>query len=438
MSALFIFRRDLRLVDNTALIAATEKYKDVKCCFIMTPEQLQKNNYKSDAAVQFMYESLHELKDNITFFFGKPEQVLNKILKQNKTIEVFVNQDYTLYAKKRDEKLEKVCKQNNVLFSSHEDHMMHPYGAIKTKQNKIYSIFTPYYNTAKELKVPLPKKTKHKNFSKLSGGVSLDKLKDFFQHNPKPLIQGGRKQALKAMKKNFDDYSKNRDKLTYSTTLLSAYIKFGCVSIREVYHRYKSVEPLARQLYWHDFYTTLGHRDIEFTEKRIYQPKQNISWQNQQHLKAWKEGKTGFPVVDATMRQLKHENYCHNRGRLIASGWIKFMFIDWRKAEQHYAQNLRDYSPYANYYNWCWAMSFGPFSTPYFRIMNVFAQGKKHDPDCEYIKKWVPELINVETKHIHEWDKFHNLYDIDYPAPVVDYKEQREKTKKAYKSLFKN
>lgn len=440
MSALFIFRRDIRVEDNTALNAATKKYDTVYCIFIMTPEQLNhsQNKYKADSAVQFMHESLEDLKIPVSYYYGTPHKVLSNILAkgQNKINEVFVNKDYTKYAIHRDDEIKKVCDHKGVLFSSHEDHLLHPIEAIKTGTGKYYSIFTPYYNKAKGLKINRPQKPKHSNFKKLKGGVTLDKLASFYKKDDSPLIKGGRDEAKKHLVAK-SDYKTKRDSLIYQTTLLSAYIKFGCVSIREVYYKYKNNEPIARQLYWHDFYTTVGYNNIDFTHKRIYQPKQQIDWMNDDKFSLWKEGKTGFPIVDATMRQLKQEQYCHNRGRLIASGFIKFMFMDWRRAEQHYAQNLRDYSPSVNYHNWCWSMSFGPFSTPYFRIMNVFTQGKKHDPQAEYIKKWIPELVDVPAKDIHAWNNAHNKHDVDYPKPCVEYQLQRNKTMATYKALYK-
>lgn len=435
----FIFRRDLRTFDNTALIEATKMYKRVYCIFIMTPEQLESNVYKSNSAVQFMYESLQELQKEIVlnFFFGNPGQILNKILKKQPDIKhVFVNRDYTFYAEKRDEELKKICTKSNILFSRFEDYLLNNVNQVKTTTNTYYSIFTPYYNKAKTFKIRIPSDIKHQNFLQIPYAIELDKLKQFFTTNPYPLIKGGRKSGLKQMTHK-NDYKDNRNILQYETTLLSAYIKFGCLSIREVYHFYKNNQLLIRQLYWHDFYTTLGFHEINYSKmnSRIYQPKK-ISWLNRDKWDKWKNGQTGFPIVDATMRQLNYENYCHNRGRLIASGFIKFMFMDWKKAELYYAQKLRDYSVPVNHYNWNWAMSFGPFSTPYFRIMNVFTQGKNYDKNAEYIKKWVPELKTVPARDIHKWNKVYSKYpNIDYPPPCVDYKIQRIKTLKLYKDI---
>lgn len=439
MSALYIFRRDLRTQDNIGLIEATKKYGNVYCIFIMTPEQLDKNPYKTESAIQFMHETLKELSNeiNITFYYGNPKKIINKVLLKNKKIkEIFVNSDYTKYAVNRDLNISQICKKNNVLFSSFHDHLLNEPNAVLTANGKYYSKFTPYYKKAITLNVKTPQDVKHKNFLKLNDGISLDKLSSFYNKNDSPMIKGSRKEALKhlVLKNN---YSKNRDKLTYETTFLSAYIKFGCVSIREVYHKYKDNESLSRQLYWQDFYTIVGYNNLDYTEKRVYQPKEDIKWMNGDKFDAWKKGLTGFPIVDATMRQLNKEKYCHNRGRLIASGFIKFMFMDWRIAEKYYAQNLRDYSPAINYHNWCWSMSFGAFSTPYFRIMNVWIQGKKHDPDAVYIKRWVPELKDVPPKDIHKWNEVNGKYakSINYPKPIVNYNEQRAKSMSEYKKM---
>ena len=443
-NACFIFRRDLRIFDNTALIQATKKYKNIYCVFIMTPEQLKNDNeYKSQSAIQFMYESLKELSEKIflNFFFGKPTSIIQKILKENSIQEIFVNQDYTWYSQQRDNDIKQICEKKNVIFTIHEDHLLNNVNDIQTTSGKYYSIFSPYYNKAKLNKIRKPENINHENFLKMKTNSKLEKLKQFFVENKISLIKGGRKEALKQFQDKKKDYKTKRDDLNYTTTLLSSYIKFGCVSIREVYYNFKGNETLIRQLYWHDFYSTLGFHEIEYSKQnsRIYQPKQNISWMNNDKWELWKQGKTGFPIVDACMRQLNSENYCHNRGRLIASGFIKFMFMDWKKAEKYYARNLRDYSPSANYYNWNWSMSFGPFSMPYFRVMNVMTQGKKHDPNAEYIKKWVPELKDIPSNDIHKWnekDVYEKYSNLKYPKPCVDYKEQRDKTMKAYKSLF--
>jgi deoxyribodipyrimidine photo-lyase len=440
--SLFIFRRDLRLEDNTSLIECCKNSDKVYCVFIMTPEQLKNNTYKSDASVQFMYESLKDLKNQlnskINFYYGKPYDVVNKII-QNNFDTVYVTKDYTFYSRERDEQIKTICDKNNVNFISIEDHMLNDYGSVKTTNGRIYSIFTPYYNKAIKNKVSHAQQFNYYNKIKSftdKQQVPLDYLTKFFTGKFSD-YQGGRRNALSHFRVDLSDYSDNRNSLSYETSRLSAYIKYGCVSIREVYHKFNDNEMFIRQLYWHDFYTTLGHKDIEFTQNRIYQPKKNIRWLNDKYWKEWKDGYTGFPIVDATMKQLKTENYCHNRGRLIASGFIKFMFMDWKVAEQYYATQLRDYSPYSNYYNWNWSLSFGPFSTPYFRIMNVWSQGKKADKDCIYIKKWLPELKNVDNKHIHDWENYHHLYDnIKYPKPIVNYKEQREKCLKKYKKIF--
>lgn len=411
----------------------------------MTPEQLKNNNFKSDSAVQFMYESLEDLKmqlnNKLHFLYGNPHKSLKQFFNSIdfKFDNVYVTKDYSFYSQQRDEKLKQLCIKNNINFISIEDHMLNNYGTIKTTTNDIYSKFTPYYNKASSQKIKQPqsfnylekiKTISFKNF------VDLDFIKQFFIYKSTNII-GGRNNGLKQLKQfNSKLYDSDRNNMIKHTSQLSSYIKFGCVSIREVYHKFKTNELFIRQLFWHDFYTTLGHKDINFTQERLYQPN-GIKWLNNTFWNDWKNGTTGHPIVDAAMRQLNTENYCHNRGRLIASGFIKFMFMDWKIAEQYYAQNLRDYSPYANHYNWNWSMSFGPFSTPYFRIMNVWIQSKKYDKDCEYIKKWIPELKDVPNEHIHKWYQYHNNYkNINYPKPIVDYKKQREICLENYKKYI--
>lgn len=436
MSCLFIFRRDLRIQDNKGYNECCKKYDIVYPCFIMDPKQLKNNSYKSERCIYFMYESLKELNNDLdnklNLFYGNPASVIKKLINKIKPKSVIVNMDYSPYSRKRDEKIKKACGKN-VEFESYEDLLLLPIGKIKTG-GKMYRKFTPYYDKAKKIKISKEETKRAKKIIKLSDSKNIEYLKKFT--NKKGIFTGGRSEALKILrnKNNFKSYGSKRDNLMYETTHLSAHIKFGTVSIREVYNSLKGLEALTRQLYWRDFYTNLGYFYPEFTEKRVFQPKLK-NWNNK-YLKEWKEGKTGIPIVDATMRELNETGYCHNRGRLIASGFAKFLLLDWKECEKYYATQLIDYDIFANHFNWNWSFSLGPFSTPWFRIMNVFIQGKKHDKNGEYIKKWVPELKNVKAEDLHKWDKVYNKYDIKYPKPIIEYKEQRDKCYNFYKELY--
>lgn len=451
-NSVFIFRRDLRLSDNIGLIKALEKSKKVYPIFIFTPDQLKKNPYKSDNCVQFMMESLDDLdkqlkkkRKRLIYFYGKPVKVIEKLLK--KGIDgIFFNNDYTAYSHKRDAAIIKLCKSYQVPVHIYEDLLLQPVGSVRTGSGTIYTKFTPYFNKAKKVKVPNMKKNNKSNYSsgKLPGEYKKD-IHIFYQYNKDIAVNGGRTLGLKQLNKSkkFRKYNKERNTLIIPTTQLSAYIKFGCISIREVYWKFKDTlgtkNDLIKQLYWRDFYANLSNYFPYVYTKNGAMKKQynNIKWKNNKlWFNKWKNGETGYPIVDAAMRQLNKTGFMHNRGRLITSNFlIKILQINWKWGEKYFAQKLVDYDPPSNNGNWQWSSSSGADSQPYFRIFNPWTQGKRFDEDAEYIKHWIPELEDVEAKHLHEWDKYHQEYDVDYPKPTVNYKKQRETTIKMYKLI---
>jgi deoxyribodipyrimidine photo-lyase len=230
---------------------------------------------------------------------------------------------------------------------------------------------------------------------------------------------------------------------TSETTFLSAYIKFGCVSIREVYHSFKKVyglnHGLIRELIWREFFAHVLFAYPNVVGKS-YQPRyQHLKWQNSEtRLKRWQKGETGFPLIDASMRQLNTTGYMHNRGRMaVATFLVKTLLIDWRHGEKYFATKLTDYDLASNNGNWQGISSTGVDLKPYFRDMNPWIQEIKFDPEAEYIKKWVPELKDVLAKDIHRWTtacQDPKYKSIDYPKPMVDYDEQKEKMLEMYKN----
>lgn len=443
MTSVFIFRRDLRIEDNTALNECYKNSKKIILCFFMTPTQLtQKNDYKSQRCIYFMYESIkeinQEIKGKLNCYYEEPEKCLEELLKNKDVKNVYVNEDYTKYSKDRDLKLKSICDKHKVSFHSKEDILLHPVNTIKTKTGKVYSKFTPFYNNAKKLTVRKPEiiKMTLSKFSlyKTKYSVKVDQLLKYT--STKGVFNGGRKYALQTINniKQFNDYPKKHDILMYNTTHLSAHIKFGTVSIRECYYKMKPIEALTRQLHWREFYANIGNQDNNFLEKRIYQPK-SMKWSNK-YLEQWKQGNTGIPIVDASMRELNQTGFCHNRGRLIASGIAKLMLLDWRECEKYYSQQLIDYDIFNNHYNWNWSYSFGAFATPWFRIFNPYTQGKRFDKQGDYIKKWIPELKEVPPKDLHKWEEVHQNYNVKYPKPILNYKKQRQDCLDFYKKMY--
>jgi deoxyribodipyrimidine photo-lyase len=268
-------------------------------------------------------------------------------------------------------------------------------------------------------------------------------MKKFTVVNPNILVNGGRKEGIKLLrraKKTQTKYIKTRNDLSGSTSQLSAFIKFGCVSIREVYHEMKEIKDFSRQLVWRDFYANIMFEYSHVMGKPMKLRYENIKWDNNMiWFKAWCNGKTGFPIVDAGMTELNTTGYCHNRSRLIVMSFlIKIMFIDWRKGEKYFATQLIDYDPSSNNGNTQWVAGSGADSQMYNRIFNPWTQAKTYDPCCKYIKKWLPQLKDVPNSDIFNWDtKWKDYSHVKYIKPICDYKKQREIVLKSYtKALF--
>jgi deoxyribodipyrimidine photo-lyase len=454
-NGLFIFRRDLRVIDNNGLNLANDICKKIYPIFIFTPEQVTgANKYKSDNAIQFMIESLQDLSVKISkmgghlmCFYGNNNSIVSYLIKTLEIDVVCFNVDYTPYALHREQGIIQLCDKMNKPVEFAHDYYLHIPGTILNLQKQPYQKFTPFYNASLKKKVDAPVGLRKIHFAssskQLQHTIKLNEaLKKFTKVNTEILVHGGRDNAIHQIKiatKNIKNYSKTHNELNHSTSELSAYIKFGCLSIREVYKIFRSKHDFIRQLFWRDFYanilfsfpTVLGHS---------LKPKYNkIKWHhNKSWFEAWTKGETGFPIVDAGMRQMNHTGYMHNRARLIvASFLVKTLLIDWREGEKYFAQSLTDYDVANNNGNWEWIMGGGADSQPYFRIFNPWRQSEEYDPDCEYIKYWVPELKDIPNKDIHKWDiKYVNYKDLKYPKPICNYEEQKDKVLKMYKDAL--
>jgi len=455
-NGLFIFRRDLRIVDNHGLHLLFQHCKNIYTIFIFTPEQVSKaNDYKSNNAVQFMIESLEELKKNIMekggklyTFYGSNEKVVKECIKELKIDLVCFNLDITPYARERDKEIIQLCEDNKTYVTYDWDYYILEPNQIVSGAGTPYQKFTPYYESAKKISVDVPLKSVSYPFIKSSKKMVYEiSLQDAFQkfvtkENADLIVHGGRTNALKTLKtalKTQKHYSQTHNDLSKNTTLLSAYIKFGCVSIREVYYAFKGNHDLIRQLYWRDFYSQIMYHFPRVLNQALKPNYNKIKWpKNEKWFKAWTQGLTGFPVVDAGMRQLITTGWLHNRSRLIvASFLVKTLLINWKKGEKFFAQQLVDYDPANNNGNWEWIMGGGADSQPFFRIFNPWEQGKHFDPECVYIKEWIPELRDLDPKVIHQWDtEWENYKSIDYVKPICDYKKQKELVLKLYNQAF--
>jgi deoxyribodipyrimidine photo-lyase len=455
-NGLFIFRRDFRVTDNIGLNLANSLCKHIYPVFIFTPEQVTgTNKFKSDNAVQFMIESLEDLSIQISkmggkllCFYGHNNAIVSYLIKELDINVVCFNADYSPYAIQRELGIIKICDTMDVAVEYGHDYYLHPPGTIVNGQGNPYQKFTPYYNVASKKKVDLPEKTRQIHFvtsnRHLQHSISLDDAFKRFvgKENPDILVHGGRTNAIKQLHvaaKNIKNYSKTHNELSHPTSQLSAYIKFGCISIREVYKTFRLKHDFIRQLFWRDFYEGILYSFPQVLGHAL-KPKYNkIKWHhNSNWFKKWCNGETGFPIVDASMRELNETGYMHNRARLIVSSFlVKTLLISWEEGEKYFATKLTDYDPASNNGNWQWQAGSGADSQPYFRIFNPWRQGEEYDPNCVYIKTWIPELTLLDPKIIHNWEtEWKNYKDIKYPKPICDYREQKEKCLKMYKDAL--
>ena len=451
--AIHLFRRDLRLEDNTALIEALKNSEKLIPCFILDKRQLENNAYRSDNLIEFMQNSLIELDDmlktkgsRLYLFYGEIEKVLDKIIQKQAIDAVFFNADYTPFSIKRDEKIKKLCQKNETACNLFHDALINPPGAVLKNDGKPYSIFTPFYKKAKIIPVNKTLKNTYVNYYTEKIKEEVDKKifeKILPQKNNSILLKGGRKEAMSLLEKTkaLQNYAEERNiPSKKGTSLLSAHNKFGTVSIREVYHgvstRLGTETPLLTELYWRDFFSHIVLHFPHVIGASFYEKYNSIKWENdKKKFNAWCEGKTGFPIIDAGMRELNTSGWMHNRVRMItASFLVKDLHIDWRWGEKYFAQKLIDYDPAVNNGNWQWAASTGCDAQPYFRIFNPWTQQKKFDSDSVYIKKWIPELKKLSTKEINSLDQKwpENL---SYPKPIVKHKEAATEAKMLFASV---
>lgn len=451
---LFIFRRDLRLDDNTGLIFALKQSREVIPCFIFTPEQIHSNPYLGDHSLQFLIESLEDLekqlesrKSKLYLFYGKSEEVIKQCIQRLHIDAVIVNRDYTPYSTQRDCKIQTLCKKEKVAFYSLDDALLQPPENTLNKEGKPYKIFTPFYRNSCKLDVKEPEKNQYSNFYK--NKIEFTILPEFYKEIlPKRTLvpAGGRSNAMDIFKqlKSFGHYETLRDfPGKDGTTHLSAHLKFTTCSPREVYHAIlKSLGPssmLIRSLYWRDFFSSIAFYFPYVFNGAFHKKYNDIEWSyNKESFTKWCDGKTGFPIVDAGMRELNQTGFMHNRLRMIVGSFlVKDLHIDWRWGEKYFAQKLSDYDPAINNCNWQWVAGTGCDAQPYFRIFNPWTQAKTYDPDCVYIKKWIPELVDVPIKTIHQWDREKTSCS-SYPLPMLDHSQESKNALKIFYKIKSN
>jgi len=460
---IFLHHRDLRYEDNTTMILQYKQEKNITPFFIFDPIQIEPalNSYFSNALVQFMIETLKEYnirlkkKDGeLYYMYGSTLEVLEYINKKIGINSIGFNYEYTPFGKKRDDNIKKFATENNIKIYCEEDILLYDIlneQTLNPKNGKPFLVYTLYFNYLhNNLKVrQINNFTQfkfHKNNALLKIKYYFDNLDSLYSINKNINVNGGRYEALKILKhlKQFNKYVELRDQLSYKTTMLSAYINLNVVSIREVYYRivktFNKNHGLIRELIFRDYYHTIIHNFPRVIHNNFYPKCDNILWSNDvKHFNAWCNGRTGYPLVDASMKQLTVSNYMHNRMRmLVASFLIKNLLIDWRKGEKFFAQNLVDYNIYNNWGGWTNIADCAPSAQSFFRVFSPEAHSRKYDKNCEYIKKWLPELKDVPNEDIHSWEISHIKYlkeNIIYYPPIVDFKKSKAKFIKIYKNI---
>lgn len=432
--AIFWFRRDLRLEDNAALWmalkSALESGTPVLPIFIFDKEILDKLKNKKDARVLFIHQELENLKNKLEMlgsslqvFYGTPKQVYLKILSEYDVKAVFANRDYEPYARSRDQKIYQLLKAHNIDFKAAKDQVIFEKNEIIKSDGKPYTVFTPYSRKWKSTLNPLslePYKTEKyfDNFLKCPP-LSFPKIseigfEDFsYPHFPAKII------PLKVI----DEYANNRDfPAINGTTHLSLHLRFGTISIRKLAKiALEHNETWLNELIWRDFYQMIIFHFPSSANNSFKPQYDKITWlNNEQDFEKWCAGKTGYPLVDAGMRELNQTGFMHNRVRMIVASFLcKHLLIDWRWGEKYFAEKLLDYELASNVGGWQWAAGSGCDAAPYFRIFNPESQMKKFDSHQEYIKKWVREFGSS-----------------NYPQPMIDHKIARARCLQSFKSAL--
>lgn len=425
---IFWFRRDLRLNDNHGLYEALKKSDHpVLPIFIFDSEILDKLP-KDDARVTFIHETLKKLKEtlqkehssDIAVYYGKPIDIYLELIETYKITSVYTNHDYEPYAKNRDEELKTLLANYSITFKTYKDQVIFEKDEIVKANGTPYMVYTPYMKIWKEKfkTIALESYNTYLHFNNLIKNTTLPNLsiQDIgFKKSPQKI------EDYKLTPDLIQDYEATRNFPAKDTTSkLGPHLRFGTVSIREMVKKAiaEQNEIFWQELIWREFFMQiLWHYPHTVTES--FKPKYDrIEWRNNENeFKLWCEGKTGYPLVDAGMRQLNETGFMHNRVRMLVGSFLcKHLLIDWRWGEAYFAEKLHDYEMSSNIGNWQWVAGCGVDAAPYFRIFNPTTQIEKFDKNLDYINKWVKDFN-----------------ELTYPTPMVDHKLARERCLETYK-----
>ncbi|CAM3120974.1 cryptochrome/photolyase family protein [Leuconostoc rapi] len=465
------FRRDLRVFDNIALARAIENSNKILFVFHIDTYQLEKqptvNQSSFFASVQQFKKHLKEQNIDLQIFYGELKDMFDYIKKQVPNWhDLYFNCDEHGYGSERDQDITKYCQENlHIRVHAAIDYNLHSAYEIKKPDGHYYQVFTPYFKRWMTLVKPKPIaidlasiSQEHLAFSTLEQDTMLSGL-IYEQHSyayDNQIGEGKARQVLSDFIENkLAQYDQNRDVPSLNATShLSRYLRTGEISIRTVYEAVRQSPDsdgratFIKELCWRDYYNMIYATHPQQNESAIRPEFRQVRWRDDKiEFDDWQTGHTGFPIVDAAMRQLNATGWMHNRLRMVVASFLtKDLLINWQWGEAYFKQKLVDYDPASNIGGWQWAASTGTDSVPYFRIFNPTLQSKKFDPDGLFIKKYVPELKDLPSTKIHEPSKLSLIeqrrYQVtighDYPKPIVDHKMARISAIAAYEQSKAN
>jgi deoxyribodipyrimidine photo-lyase len=485
-AALFWFRRDLRAFDNAGFHAALTHSDCVHCVFVFDREILDVLKNKADRRVEFIWDSVVELRRSVRdlggdlyVLYDTAREAIPALVKSLDVDAVFTNRDYEPQAVARDLHIATELKKEGIVFETRKDHVIFEKDEVLTQGGKFFSVFTPYKNAwlkrvdANDLKphsVEAHREPLARARARVPSGrserVAVEGMPSLKQmgfettnlHQLKlPTGTSGGDVLFNEFVERMDRYDETRNfPAIKGPSYLSTHLRFGTVSIRGLartaYARWREgsrgAEVWLSELIWRDFYVHILHHNPRVVNESFRPEYDAIRWsQNKTHFDAWCEGRTGYPIVDAAMRQLNQTGYMHNRLRMVAASFLtKDLLIDWRWGERYFADTLNDYDLSANNGGWQWAASTGCDAQPYFRIFNPISQSEKFDADGAFIRKYVPEIAMLSNKDIHapwltspvEQHVRNFTPGTHYPLPIVDHAEARTQTLAAFKTALGN
>ncbi|RAJ17066.1 cryptochrome/photolyase family protein [Olleya aquimaris] len=424
---IFWFRRDLRLDDNLGFYKALKSDYPVLPIFFFDKEILDKLP-EDDARVTFIFETLQDMRNtlqdqhnsSLAMFYGTPKNTFKQLIDDYQINTVFTNHDYEPYATERDNSIKSLLEDHNIEFKTYKDQVIFEKDEVVKKDGDPYVVYTPYMRVWKE-------KFKSHDLEIYYTNSYLDNLIEHTRLPNVSLSDMGFKTSSQQIKDYtvtptlIQEYEATRNfPAKDNTSRLGPHLRFGTVSIRKMVKKAiaEKNEIFWQELIWREFFMQILWHFPHTKEEAFKAKYDRIDWRNNEtEFKAWCEGKTGYPLVDAGMRQLNQTGFMHNRVRMLVGSFLcKHLLIDWRWGEAYFAEKLHDYDMASNVGNWQWVAGSGVDASPYFRIFNPTTQIDKFDKDHKYIKQWVPEYKTS-----------------NYPEPIVDHKEARERCLKVYK-----